>query len=66
MSGGKCMGAEAETGTEVGSHDYCRTEEGRWAAVVRRYIADLRFGEVVLTIHDGRVVQIEKKEKVRF
>ena len=29
-------------------------------------IGKLKFGEVVITVHDSRVVQIEKKEKKRF
>jgi hypothetical protein len=29
-------------------------------------IESISFGEVVVTIHDRRVVQIEKKEKKRF
>lgn len=28
-------------------------------------IAGLRFGTIELTIHDGRVVQIERREKIR-
>ena len=28
-------------------------------------IAGIRFGAVEVTIHDGRIVQIEKREKVR-
>lgn len=29
-------------------------------------IAGLRFGTIELTIHDGRVVQIERREKIRL
>jgi hypothetical protein len=29
-------------------------------------IQSLRFGSVEITVHDGRVTQIEKREKVRF
>jgi hypothetical protein len=29
-------------------------------------IADLRYGTVEITIHDGKVVQIERTEKIRF
>jgi len=32
------------------------------AAAVRQ----IKFGEIVITIHEGRVVQIEKREKKRF
>jgi hypothetical protein len=31
-----------------------------------RSIKNVRFGSVEITIHDSRVVQIERKEKVRF
>jgi len=49
-----------------GTGNYCNTAEGRWASVVREYIENLRYGEVTLTIHEGRVVQIERSEKMRF
>ncbi len=29
-------------------------------------IQNLKYGEVVITVHDSKVVQIEKKEKKRF
>jgi hypothetical protein len=29
-------------------------------------IAGLRFGSVEITVHDGKVVQVEKREKIRF
>lgn len=54
------------------SHDkqcqgnYCQTNLGQWIPTVKEYIKSLNYGEVHLTIHDGRVVQVEKTEKVRF
>jgi hypothetical protein len=33
--------------------------------VVRRAIAGLRFGEIVIAIHDGEIVQIARTEKLR-
>ncbi len=33
---------------------------------VKKAIESIKFGEIVITIHDGRVVQIEKREKKRF
>jgi len=54
------------------SHDkncqgnYCETHQGQWISTVKEYIKQLNYGEVHLTIHDGRVVQVEKTEKVRF
>jgi hypothetical protein len=35
-------------------------------AEIRRAIKNVRFGSVEITIHDSRVVQIERKEKVRL
>ena len=35
-------------------------------AEIQRAIAQLRFGYVEITVHEGRVTQIEKREKVRF
>lgn len=29
-------------------------------------LRNLRFGSIELTVHDGRVVQIERREKLRF
>jgi hypothetical protein len=46
--------------------DYCRTNGGRWVASVKDYVRELRYGEVHITVHDGKVVQVEKTEKLRF
>ncbi len=37
-----------------------------WFEVVRRNVSNLRFGSVVITVHDGRVTQVESIEKTRF
>jgi hypothetical protein len=37
-----------------------------WLQIVQNHVASLRYGSVVLTIHDSRVVQLEKQEKVRL
>lgn len=29
-------------------------------------LGDLRFGSVEITVHEGRIVQIERKEKLRL
>jgi len=34
-------------------------------ALIARHLQGLRFGEVVIHVHDGRVVQIERTERVR-
>ncbi len=33
---------------------------------IRAALAGIRFGSVEIVIHDGKVVQIERKEKVRL
>lgn len=33
---------------------------------VLEVIKDLRYGSVEVVVHDGKVVQIERREKVRF
>ena len=33
--------------------------------LVAEAIASIRYGAVEITIHDGRIVQIEKREKLR-
>ncbi|MDR2220151.1 MAG: YezD family protein [Methylobacillus sp.] len=33
---------------------------------ILRAIDSLRFGSIEITVHEGRVTQIEKREKVRF
>lgn len=41
-------------------------EEEAWLDVVRRQAAGLKFGSVAITIHEGRVVQVETSSKLRF
>jgi hypothetical protein len=33
---------------------------------ILRAIDSVRFGSIEITVHEGRVTQIEKREKVRF
>jgi hypothetical protein len=33
--------------------------------LVRRALAGLRFGEIVIAVHDGEIVQIARTEKLR-
>lgn len=37
-----------------------------WLDLVREQVASLKFGTVLITVHDSRVVQVEKNEKVRL
>lgn len=37
-----------------------------WEDIVRRKVGALRFGTVVITIHEGRVTQIDTTERTRI
>jgi hypothetical protein len=37
-----------------------------WLEVVRNNVVNLRFGSVQITVHTGRVTQVESIEKTRF
>ena len=37
-----------------------------WIGIVARQVESLKFGVVQITVHESRVVQIEKTEKVRL
>lgn len=41
------------------------TVSREWAGLVRGLVERTRFGQVVITIHQGRVVQVEHTEKTR-
>jgi hypothetical protein len=41
-------------------------ETGDLGPLVLRALKGLRFGSVEIVVHDGRVVQIERREKVRL
>ena len=40
--------------------------EELWQRTVHEAVRSLRFGSVEVLVHDGRVVQVETREKVRF
>jgi len=52
--------------TETVSTSVSATGEPEWLALVRAQVRDLRYGVVQLVVHDGRVTQIERTEKVRL
>ena len=37
-----------------------------WLDMVRRQVGSLRYGTVEIVVHDSRVIQIEKVERVRL
>ena len=43
-----------------------QVDNPNWLHLVREQVAALRFGQVVVTVHDARVVQVEKLEKFRI
>ncbi|MEW5755947.1 MAG: YezD family protein [Pseudomonadota bacterium] len=42
-----------------------RHEEQVWQ-YLREAVKELRYGSVEVIVHDGKVVQIERREKLRF
>lgn len=40
--------------------------EQRWLEVVREKVRAIRFGSVLVTVHEGRVTQVESVEKTRI
>lgn len=34
--------------------------------IIKEFIEDVRFGSVTVIVHDGKVIQIEKNEKLRL
>jgi hypothetical protein len=41
-------------------------DQTTWVETLLDAVRQLRFGSVEITVHDGRIVQIERKEKLRF
>jgi len=42
------------------SNDY------RWIEVLKEKLGGLQFGQILITVHEGRPVQIERTEKTRL
>lgn len=51
------------TGADAPRHAQSVTEA---LATVREALSKIRFGAIQLTVHDGRLVQLEVTEKLRF
>lgn len=45
---------------------HSQPQDEPWMDVVRRKVAAIRFGSVQITVHEGRVTQVESLEKTRF
>jgi len=37
-----------------------------WLKLIREQVASLKFGTVQITVHEGKVVQLERVEKLRL
>ncbi|MDR0533125.1 MAG: YezD family protein [Verrucomicrobiales bacterium] len=48
------------------SRSYCETQAGQWVCAVKDYVRKLDYGEVVVRVHAGKVVQVHKTEKIQF
>jgi hypothetical protein len=42
------------------------TDDSHWLELVCQHVHTIRFGVVQIVVHDSRVVQIEKTERVRL
>ncbi|HTV47716.1 MAG TPA: YezD family protein [Phycisphaerae bacterium] len=40
--------------------------EQDWQSIVRQQVDAIRFGIVQIVVHEGRVVQVERTEKIRL
>jgi hypothetical protein len=56
--------ANSETVTKASAEAAALLEES--IASVRQALSGLRFGQVAITVHEGRVVQIDVTEKKRL
>jgi hypothetical protein len=45
---------------------FAKCDTGAWLQIVERQVRGLKFGSVQITVHEGRVVQIETSAKIRF
>ncbi|HVU07374.1 MAG TPA: YezD family protein [Verrucomicrobiae bacterium] len=51
------------------TQNHLKSESGErsdWVEVVRQQVESLRYGVVQIVVHDSRVTQIEKTERVRL
>lgn len=52
--------------TQPTINDLANRGQEQWLEVVQQQVGSLRFGVVQVVVHESRVVQIEKTEKIRF
>jgi len=49
-----------------GSQSYFRKEDEKLLLQILKAIKSIRYGYIQITVQDGRVVQIDKTEKIRL
>ena len=54
------------TGDAQRNKDDADTNPPSWLELVRQQVTSLKFGTVQITVHDSRVTQVERLEKVRL
>jgi hypothetical protein len=54
------------TGDAQRNKDDADTNLPAWLELVHQQVSSLKFGTVQITVHDSRVTQVEKLEKVRL
>lgn len=40
--------------------------ETEWLGVVKKTVESVRFGTVAITVHNSKVVQVDRTDKIRF
>jgi hypothetical protein len=58
--------AETQTNNTLLAHSAAPPAESTPLAAIQQAISSIRFGVVQITIQDGRIVQIDKTEKIRL
>jgi hypothetical protein len=59
------MAAESSSGKSERPEAPKPTNQSDWFESIRQQVASLRFGVIQIVVHEGRVVQIDRTEKIR-
>jgi len=60
------MSSLPNTVETIRPRDGLRPDIGRSLDAIRVALEDMRFGAITLSVHDGRVVQLDVTERTRF
>lgn len=52
--------------TNLSDNNTTQSTPTEWLEIVIKNVENLRFGSVQITVHDGRVTQVESVEKTRI